>query len=160
MFSWLTTAAAPYLTYIKIAAGVAVVLVIGGLWFWGHEENITIVNLNQQLGQSSQVIADQNKNINTLEANIAQWQAALKAFQQEAAAQAAATNSAVAQEEKLNAQVAHLTAQLSANPQLGLQQLNAANSQLVCMLNYATGNQQHCGPAAAAASGPAKAPGA
>lgn len=153
----ISTAIAPYLTYIKIAAAAVVVAAFAGLGIYAYIEHREVSSLTTQLGQASQVVADQNANIKTLETTNANWQKALAQYQQQAQDQAAAINSAVAQEEKLNAQVSHLTAQLSANPQSALQHVNADNEQLVCMLNHATGNSVNCGPAAAVAPGAPKA---
>lgn len=155
----ISTAISPYLTYIKIAAAAVVIAAFVGLGLYAWHESSQVKSLTTQLGQASQVVADENANIKTLETTNANWQKALSVFQQQASAQAAAINSAVAQEEKLNAQVSHLTAQLSANPHLALQHINADNGQLVCMLNHASGNLVNCRPPAAAASG-TPAPGA
>jgi ABC-type transporter Mla subunit MlaD len=153
----ISAAISPYLTYIKIAAAALVFAAFAGLGIYAYIEHREVSSLTQQVGAASQTIADENANIKTLETTNANWQKALAQYQQQAQAQADAVNNAVTEEEKLNAQVAQLRAQLSANPQVALQHINADNGQLVCMLNYATGNQQHCGPAAAGTPGPAKA---
>lgn len=149
----IATAISPYLTYIKIAAAAVVVAAFAGLGIYAYIEHVENTNLTKQVGAASQTIADENANIKSLETTNANWQKALAQYQQQAQDQAAAINSAVAQEEKLNAQVTHLAAQLSANPQVALQHINADNVQLVCLLNRATGNSVNCQPAAAGTPG-------
>jgi hypothetical protein len=157
LFSGLMSVASPYLLYIKIAAVLAIALLIGGLYWYGHHEAARVETLNQQIGVAQKTIADDKVTLSLYVQANAKYAAALSKYQQDAQNQAAAAASANAQKDAINAELKDLEARLRADPSGSAVRLNADNDRIVCMLNRATGAGDNCAatsPDAPATSAP------
>lgn len=159
LFKTIAGAANPYLLYIKIAAVLAVALLIGSLYWYGKHEAELVHQRDQQIGAVSQQLADSQANVKVLQAANQKWADAFAEYQKAAQAQADAANSARAAEERANEELRNLEARLRSDPRATADRLNSSDDELVCMLNRASGGERVCGPQAPAATSSAAASG-
>ena len=160
--SWLGSALGsavnPYMTYIKLGAGLAVLLVIGGLYWWGSHESAKVDTLNVQIGVKDKTIADDKAVLGAYNGALDNWEKAFAQFQKVAQKQADVAHAAVAEKDALDAQLKDLNARLKANPVSTATVVTGNVAHLVCLLNSASrGTSDGC---AAATPSPSDAPAA
>jgi hypothetical protein len=128
-------------TWIKIGTGVAVVLVVGGLYWWGAHEASLVSARDQTIGQQSQVLADNEKTIKNYKGAVNNWKSAFNQLQTDYQSQQSARIGAEEERDRLNEDVIHIRALLRSSPALAADQLNRNALESVCLLVHASGGQ-------------------
>jgi hypothetical protein len=140
--SWLGSAFGsavnPYLTYIKVGAGIVVLLVIGGLYWWGSHESAKVDTLNTKIGVLDKTVADDKVILGAYKGALDNWEKAFAQFQKVAQRQADVAHAAVAEKDALDAQLKDLNDRLKTNPVSTATVVTGNVAHLVCLLNAAS----------------------
>lgn len=144
------------INWVEIGAGAATLTLIGGLYWYGHDEAQKVDALNQKIGSMTKTIADDKATLDGYKTAITNWETAFAQYQKNAQTQAAVNQAADGKKEVHNAQAQAVATGLQSNP-VG-EAVDATNEfdNVLCLLNAASaGTDNGCTPAAPDKSGAA-----